>query len=252
MIVLLKGFPRVITIFISLVFLVQLTGCGQVINAIEHSDMQVKLKMTDTVFLDPVKKAKLKTVYVAVNNTSDMQEVDTGMLQNLIASRLSAKGYQIVSDPDQAGYIIQANVLYMDYYRQTGTKEGALEGALVGAGSGALIGQSRDTSIALGLIGGLVGGIGGALVGKALKIETYAGVVDIQIQEKSDKPVTGQIVTNAAQGSATTIQTKQDINSNWQIYRTKIVCTAQQTNIDKNEAARAIAERIAQQIGGMF
>jgi len=76
------------------------------INAIEHSDMQVKLKMTDTIFLDPIAKAKNRTVYIAVNNTSDMQEVDTGMLQNLIASRLAAKGYQIVQDPSQAGYII--------------------------------------------------------------------------------------------------------------------------------------------------
>lgn len=243
---------RVLSATALLLFLIQLTGCGQMINAIEHSDMQVKLKMTDTIFLDPVAKAKNKTVFVAVNNTSDMQEVDTGVLQNLIASRLTAKGYSVVQDPAQAGYVIQVNVLYMDYYRQTGTKEGAVEGALVGAGSGALIGQSRDTSIALGLIGGVVGGLGGALLGKALKVETYAGVVDVELREKTDKPVTGQIVTNAQQGSSTTIQTKQAIESNWQIYRTKITCVAQQTNIDKNEAARAIAERIATQIGGMF
>ncbi|GAB5045813.1 complement resistance protein TraT [Thermodesulfovibrio sp. TK110] len=247
-----KPIIKLLSALLALVFLIQLTGCGQMITAIEHSDMQVKLKMTDTIFLDPVAKAKNRTVYVAVNNTSDMQEVDTGMLQNLIASRLTAKGYQVVQDPSQAGYIIQANVLYMDYYRQTGTKEGAVEGALIGAGSGALIGQSRDTSIALGLIGGVVGGIGGALIGKALKVETYAGVVDVELREKTDKPVTGHIVTNAQQGSSTTIQTKQEVNTNWQIYRTKIVCTAQQTNIDKNEAARAIAERIATQIGGMF
>jgi hypothetical protein len=247
-----KPLLKVLSVLVLFVFMVSLTGCGQVITAIEHSDMQVKLKMTDTIFLDPVVKAKNRTVYVAVNNTSDMQEVDTGMLQNLIASRLTAKGYQVVSDPFQAGYIIQANVLYMDYYRQTGTKEGALEGGLIGAGSGALIGQSRDTSIALGLIGGIVGGIGGSLLGKALKVETYAGVVDVQIQEKTDKPVVGQIATNAQQGSSTTIQTKQEIESNWQIYRTKITCIAQQTNIDKDEAARAIAERIANQIGGMF
>jgi len=247
-----KPIFKALIVLLLLVLSVQLTGCGQMINAIEHSDMQVKLKMTDTIFLDPIAKAKNKTVYIAVNNTSDMQEVDTGMLQNLIASRLAAKGYQIVQDPSQAGYIIQANVLYMDYYRQTGTHEGAITGGLAGAGAGALIGQSRDTSIALGLIGGLVGGIGGALIGKAIKVETYAGVVDIELREKTDKPVTGQMVTNAQTGSATTIQTKQEINTNWQIYRTKIVCTAQQTNIDKNEAARAIAERIATQIGGMF
>ena len=234
------------------VFALQTTGCGHMVKAIEDADMQVQLKMTDTIFLDPISKAKNRTVYVTVSNTSDMQEVDTTILQNLIASRLAAKEYQIVNDPTQAGYIIQANILYMDYARQTGTDEGATFGALVGAGSGAIIGQSRDTSIALGLIGGLIGGIGGALIGKAVKIETYAGVVDIQIQERTDKSVVGQIVTNAQQGSSTTIQTTQELNTNYQTYRTKITCIAQQTNIDKNEAARAIAEKIANQIGGMF
>ncbi|MGC9046140.1 MAG: complement resistance protein TraT [Thermodesulfovibrio sp.] len=243
---------KALSVILVMFFMLQLTGCGQMINAIEHSDMQVKFKMTDTIFLDPIAKAKNKSVFVAVNNTSDMQEVDTGMLQNLISSRLTAKGYQVVSNPEQAGYIIQVNVLYMDYYRQTGTREGAVEGALTGAGAGAWLGQSRDTSIALGLIGGVVGGIGGALIGKALKVETYAGVVDVELREKTDKPVTGQMVTNAQTGSATTIKTTQEINTNWQIYRTKIVCTAQQTNIDKKEAARVIAEKIASQIGGMF
>lgn len=77
-------------------------------------------------------------------------------------------------------------------------------------------------------------------------------MVDVQIQEKTDKPVTGQLVTNAQQGSAATIRTTQEVTTNYQIYRTRITCTAQQTNIDRNEAARAIAEKIADQIGGMF
>lgn len=247
-----KPITKLISVVVLVAFLASLTGCGQMINAIEHSDMQVNLKMSDTIFLDPVAKTKNKTVYIAVNNTSDMQEVDTEMLKNLITSRLTAKGYQVVSDPDKAGYIIQANVLYMDYYRQTGTKEGALEGMGIGAGAGALLGKSRDTSIGLGILGGVVGGIGGALVGKALKIETFVGKVDIEVREKTDKPVTGEIVTNAKQGSSTTIQTHQEINTNWQIYRTQITCTAQQTNIDRNEAARVIAEKIATQLGGIF
>jgi len=145
--------------------------------------------MTDTIFLDPVAKAKNRTVYVAVNNTSDMQEIDPSILKNLIESKLTAKGYKIVDNPENAGYIIQANILYMDYYRETGTKEGGLEGALGGATAGAMMGGSRDSSIALGLIGGMVGEVGGALVGKALKVETYAGVVDVEIREKTDKAV---------------------------------------------------------------
>lgn len=235
-----------------MIFVFFTSGCAHMMTAIEHADLQTKLKMTNTIFLDPVNKAKNRTIYVSVNNTSELQEVDTEMLYQLLASKLSAKGYQIVTDPTQAGYIIQINVLYMDYVRQTGTQEGGLTGALAGAAGGALLGQSRDTSIALGLIGGLVGGLGGALIGKAIKVETYAGTIDVQIQEKTDKPVTGQIVTNASQGTSTTIQTKQEINTDRQIYRTQIACIAQQTNIDKNEAAKVIMDKLSTQVAQMF
>lgn len=241
---------KVLVLLVAVAFFT--SGCAHMITAIEHADMQTKLKMTNTIFLDPVTKAKNRTVYVAVGNTSEMQEVDTGTLQNLLSSKLAAKGYQIVNDPTQAGYIVQINVLYMDYVRQTGTKEGAYTGALAGGGLGAIIGQSRDTSIALGLIGGLVGGLGGALIGKAVKVETYAGTIDVQIQERTDRPVVGQIVTNAAQGTATTIQTKQEINTDRQIYRTQIAAVAQQTNIDKVEAARVIMDKLSTQVAQMF
>lgn len=228
------------------------SGCGHVITAIEHSDMQTKVKMSNTIFLDPVVKAKNRTVYVSVSNTSDMQEVDTGLLQNLLLSKLAAKGYRSVDDPTQAGYIIQVNVLYMDYVRQTGTREGALTGALAAGGLGAIIGQSKDTSIALGLIGGLVGGVGGALIGKAIKVETYAGSIDVQIQEKTERPVVGHVVTNVAQGTSTNIQTRQEVSTNRQIYRTQIAATAQQTNIDRHEAAKVIMDKLSTQIAQIF
>lgn len=247
-----SGAFKVLMGIVFLFLAVQVMGCAHMITAIEHSDMQVKLKMSDTIFLDPVIKAKNRTVYVVVNNTSDMQEVDTGMLLNLITDKLTTKGYQVISDPTQAGYIIHVNVLYMDYYRQTGVGEGAIMGALLGGAGGALLGQNRDTSIALGLAGATTGGIGGALIGKVIKVETYAGVVDIQIKEKTDKPVTGQIITNVQQGSSTTIQTRQEVDTNYQTYKTRIACTAKQTNIDKNKAAKVIAERIATQLSGFF
>lgn len=242
----------VAVIVLAAFFVSSFSGCAQMINAIEHSSMETKVKMTDTVFLDPIKKAKLKTVFVTVTNTSEFQEADAELIKNLITSRLQAKGYQIVDDPDKAGYMIQANLLYMDYYRNTGAKEGAIEGGLIGAGSGALIGQSRDTSIALAILGAMGGSVGGALLGKAIKVEKYGGVVDVQIYEKTDKPVVGKIETSVASGSGTKIQTTQEVNNNWQIYRTKIACLAEQTNINKEEAAKVIAEKLALQISGMF
>ncbi len=238
---------KLIALVVLVVFFT--TGCAHMITAIEHSDLKTKVKMTDTIFLDPVKLAKAKAIFVLVRNTSEMQEID---FTNLLKQKLQQKGYTITDDPDKAGYMVIANVLYMDYYRQTGTREGGVEGALAGAGAGALIGQSRDTSIALGLIGGVVGGIGGALLGKAIKIETYAGVIDVEVREKADNAVTGKLVTNAPQGSATTLQTEQKVETNYQTYRTKIIATAQRTNLDKAEAAAAVSEKLATQIAGLF
>jgi hypothetical protein len=241
---------RVVSLLLLCFFLFY--GCAHVTKAIEYSDMRLALKMSDTIFLDPVLKAKNRKVYVHVSNTSDMQEVNPLVLQSLISSRLTAKGYEVVNDPETAGYLVQTNILYMDYYRETGTHEGAVAGALTGGTLGVLAGNSRDTMIALGMIGGLVGGLGGALIGKTIKVETYAGVVDVEIRERAAEPVVGQITTEAKQGTSTTVRTQQQVKTSWQIYRTKIACVAQQTNINKQEAARKITDRIAAQIAGMF
>jgi hypothetical protein len=53
-------------------------------------------------------------------------------------------------------------------------------------------------------------------------------------------------------GSATTLKTQREVKSAHQEYRTRIVVLARQTNIDRQEACRAIADRLAAQIAGMF
>jgi len=49
-----------------------------------------------------------KTIYVQVRNTSENQLVTPADL----AARLSAKGYQVVADPQQAAYWIQTQIVY--------------------------------------------------------------------------------------------------------------------------------------------
>jgi hypothetical protein len=244
---------KFLVFLLILSFILNLSGCATIPTAIEYSDLQVKVKMTDTIFLDPILKAKHKKVFLAVANTSDLQEIDPTVLKNALAEKLIKKGYTIVNDPEEASFIIQTNILYMDYYRQTGAREGGLEGALAGAGAGAYLGRGSDSrAVALALIGAVVGEVGGAMLGKVIKVETYAGVVDVEIREKTDKPVIGQIVTNATLGTATTLQTKQEVSTNWQVYRTKIAATAQRTNINKEEAAKVIIDRLSTQIANIF
>ncbi len=240
---------KLLTVLVLMVFI--LTGCAHMMSAIDNADLQAQVKMLQPILLDPVTKGKNKTVFVEVNNVSQMQ-IDPQQIKQLIENKLTEKGYKIVSDPSEAGYTILATVSYTDYGRKTGTQEGGATGGILGALGGALLGNSRDTSIGLGLAGALVGSIGGALAGKAVKIETYAGVVDVQIQEKTENPVVGKIVTNANQGTATTIQTEQQVNTDRQIYRTQIAFTLKQTNIDELEAANVVAEKVATQIANLF
>ncbi len=231
----------------------QIVGCATIPEAIEYRNLYTNYKMSDTIFLDSVKKMKNRNIYVDVTNTSQFKEVDTSALKRAIAERLAGKGYRLMEDPQAADYILQVNVLYFDYFRKTGARDVAGAGAIGGAIAGGLAGSGDDVrALILAALGAGAGYVGGALVGSAIKIETFAGVVDIQIQEKSENPVTGRVVTNAPQGTATIIQIEQKYTSNYQIYRTKLAVTATQTNLKREEAAARITEMLALQIAGIF
>ncbi len=226
-----------------------LSGCAQTMQAIEHAKMTVNVKMSDTIFLDPVTLAKNRNAYIRVTNTSDMQEID---FDNQLRGRLGKKGITLVNDPTQAGYIIQANVLYMDYEKQGLTGDGMLVGGYGGAVAGASMGGDWAGALAGAGIGAVAGSLIGGAIGSAFKVETYAGVIDIQIQEKVEGGVKGIMKTDAKQGTVTSLSTEREIKSDYQTYRTRIAATAKQTNIDRMEAAITVSERLAVQIANMF
>ena len=225
------------------------SGCAQTMRAIENAKMTTTVKMSDTIFLDPNILSKNRNVFVRVTNTSDMQEI---RFEPLLREKLSQKGLNLVSDPLQAGYVIQANVLYMDYEKSTLTADGMVAGGFGGAIAGASMGGDWKGSGTGAVIGGVVGSLIGGAIGAAFKVETFFGAVDVQIKEKVEGGVTGTMRTDAKQGSSTTLTTERDIKSDFQEYRTRIVAKAKQTNIDRAEAAQAISERLAAQIAGLF
>ena len=81
-------------------------GCAATQLAIEKRNLDVQTKMSDTIFLDPVGPDK-KTVFIDVKNTSD-KEVD---IASDIARDIAGRGYKVVQDPNQAHYLLQANIL---------------------------------------------------------------------------------------------------------------------------------------------
>ncbi len=224
-----------------------LSGCTGA-RAIDSRKLKVTAKMSDTIFLDPEMLEKNNSVYVRVTNTSDFQEIDFG---ELVRVKIASKGYTITNKPSQAGYMIQANLLYMGAERDTMTQEGMLVGGFGGALAGSQIGHGSG-SIAAGTAGAVVGSIVGGLLGSMAGIDTYLGSVDIQLKEKVDGGVSGTMNTNAKQGSSTTFSTTRDIKSSFQEYRTRIVVKAEQTNINRQEACQVIMNRLAVQVAGMF
>ncbi|WP_246842060.1 complement resistance protein TraT, partial [Klebsiella pneumoniae] len=135
-----------------------LSGCSAMGTAIKKRNLEVKTQMSETIWLEP---SNNKTVYLQIKNTSDK---DMSGLQAKIASAVTSKGYQVVSNPDTAGYWIQANVLKadkMDLRESQGWLsrgyEGAVTGAALGAGITAYNSSSAGATLGVGLAAGLVG-----------------------------------------------------------------------------------------------
>ena len=229
-----------------------LSSCGYVSKGIEHSDLQTRVSLADSIFLDPEVKKQNRTIYIEVANTSDFYELSKEELKALIVQKFQAKNYKITEEASLADYIIRINLKHMNYYRETGAQEGGTEGFIAGATAGASSSNDLGGAIAGAVIGGLVGGVGGSLIGKMIKIESYNGVFDVEIREKLNKPLFGKITTKASLGSSTQFETENKIETNWQIYRTQINVNMEKTNLDKKEAAKVIAEKVATTIAELF
>ena len=154
----------------ALVALVAVSGCNAVTTAIEHRDLIVENKMTDTVFLDPVSPSQ-KTIYLQVRNTTDRQDFD---IATDLKQALEAKGYSLVSDPARAHYLLQVNVL------QVGKMEKSTMQQLFAGGFGAasVIGAT-GYGAGVGAMAGGLNGLGyGALIAAPIALVADAFVKD--------------------------------------------------------------------------
>jgi hypothetical protein len=83
-------------------------------------------------------------------------------------------------------------------------------------------------------------------------VDSYVGLVDISIKESVEGGVKGTEVSDVSQGSSNNIHTERTISDSRQEYRTRIGVKAIQTNINREEATKAISDRLATQIAGYF
>lgn len=233
-----------------------LSGCAALHTSIAKKDLDVQTKMSDTVFLDPVSPDK-KVVFLQIKNTSDKSNFD---IETPIKSAIMARGYGITSNPDDAHYWLQANVLSVEKASPT-----AAEAALTSGYGGAFAGMVAGAAIGGGMAGWGGAGYGGAaggIVGAAaetianayVKDVTFVVVTDLEISEKAKSGVviredTKLGLKKGISGSAS--QTSSEVVDRKK-YRTRIVSTANKANLEYEEAAPSLTAGMVRAISGIF
>jgi hypothetical protein len=240
-------FTRPFVLFLVLGGLI--SGCSNVIRS--------GLMNSNTIFLDPNTN---RTVYTQLRNASENQQVTLNEVNN----KLTTKGYQLVQDPEQANYWIQAKVIYChkaadgvtpEAVVKTGSGAGISSGGAVmasassmgdGAGMGmagmpdmnAMMRQAMAMSGGRGGFGGMSGFPGMQPPPKEDGV-IYLCITDVQITDRKIGRAIGQPAGGQSSGSE-------------KVQLMRMVGHVRQKSLDIPEATPIVQEKIATGIAGLF
>jgi hypothetical protein len=228
-----------------LLLFVLTSGCSNIIRS--------GLMNSNTIFLDPNTN---RTGYTQLRNASENQQVTL----NELNTKLSAKGYQLVKDPEQANYWIQAKVIYCHKAAEGVTPESV---AKAGPGAGISSGGTVMAS-ATDPMGGGMGGMAGMPDMNAMMRQissmrgmggmgfpgmqpppkedgvTYLCVADVQITDRRMGKPLGQPMANHQASTGPKVQ------------QMRMVGHVRQKDLDIPEATPIIQEKITTGIAGLF
>ncbi len=246
-----RMFRNLLSVIVLASFL-SLIGCAATHTAVSKRKLDVQTKMSETIFLDPVGASK-RTIFVQVRNTSDKEALD---LASPITDAISAKGYTVTTDPDQAHYLLQANVLHVgegnlnDMHDALQQGYGsAIGGAVVGAAAGSLSSNNNGA-----VIGGLVGAAVATIADAAVKDIVFTAITDIQISERAGNNLSVQEKTKSTlkQGTSGSKIVTSTETTNWKRYQTRIVSTANKVNLKFKQAEPELTAGLIRSISGLF
>ena len=245
-----------LTVSMIFPFLALLTGCAAVHTSIAKADLDVQTKMSDAVFLDPVGPDK-RTIFIQVRNTSDKPNFD---IESSLKSAIAAKGYRIMQDPDKAHFKLQAQILNVSKADPTAAASalnagygGAIGGAVLGGTIGGAIADARGLGIGAGA-GALAGGLAATVANAMVKDVTYAAITDVQISQKTKEGISGTQKTKAdlAQGTGTKVEQTFNEVVKEKRYRTRVMSTANQVNLEYDDAAPRLNAGLTRVLTGLF
>jgi hypothetical protein len=240
--------PRMLAVSV----LVLASACAATSTGLGKRNLEVQTKMTDTIFLEPVSPHD-RTVLVQVRNTSDRAELDIApAVEALIAER----GYRIVHRPEDARYLLQANVLQVGVTSPTAAEEtfaGGFGGTLIGGAAGVAGARIASDDTRALIAGGLVGAATSSVVDALIEDVTYTIVTDVQISERAGEGVvvTERLEQNLRQGTGARIISATQIHD-WKRYQTRIMSTANRANLDFEDAAPQLVDGLTRSIAGVF
>ena len=226
-----------------------MSGCGAASTAIEKRNLEVQTKMSDSVFLEPVSPDK-QIVYVRVRNTTD-KDIE---VEQQIKDAFTARGFKVVNNPDEAYFMIQANVLQIGKIDGT-DKDSALKsgfgGGLLGAGASMATGGSGNN---IG-IGAAIGAVVGLVADTMVKDIYYSMVTDVEIRQRPalDERISQNEQNYSEQGTTSSIsQNVNTSNVQWKIYRTRVMSTANQINLEFPEAQAELTRGLTKSLSGIL
>ena len=225
------------------------TGCSNVIRS--------GLMNSNTIFLDPNTN---RNIYTQLRNVSENQQVTL----NEVNTKLAAKGYQLVQEPEQANFWIQAKVIYCHKAADSVMPEGVAKsgpGAGISSGGTAMastvsIGDETARGIAgmpdmgtimrqaMAMSGGRVG-FGGMSDFPGMQPPpkedgvTYLCITDVQITDRKIGKSIGQPVGG-------------QLSAGSKVQQMRMVGHVRQKSLDIPEATPIVQEKISTGIAGLF
>lgn len=195
-----------------------LSGCSGTYTRMANSDLEITTNMNKTIWLNPTVPENTK-IFVQVRNTSDNQNFND--LNGYITRALEYKGYQITTNPANANFVLQANVVRAISINRSSAMDAQNDAVIAGTGVGLAVANKNDGLAGVGA--GLAAGLATMYFDANTKDITYNVQTDIRITEGKNNAQTTMLTVNA-----------------------------KRVNLTPEEASTQIKQRIANSLAGLF
>jgi hypothetical protein len=173
-----------------------------------------------------------------------------------LKSSFKAHGYQVVSSPNNAHYLLQANVLKVGKMSVSASQSalgGGFGSALAGGIAGTALGSlTHNSNVMIG--GGIAGGLVGLAADSLVKDVNFTMITDVQISEKvaGGVKVHEEHRASLRQGSSSSLNQVSTTDSQFQRYRVRVVSNADKVNLAFKDAVPALKSGLVKALVGIF